>query len=108
MATTDDNTATVHSSGGDALYVKPKFKKSSAGKFDGECHSCGRKGHKKVDCRQRQRESGRDSKVEPKGKKKDEALSVFIAESAATTRIVADSGASRHLTGKQALVPISY
>ena len=99
--TTDGNNAATHASGGDALYVKPKLKKFS-GKFEGDCHFCGKKGHKQTDCRKRLNESGRDSKCEKKSeKKKAEALSVFVAQSCSTTRIVADSGASRHLTGNK-------
>ena len=72
-------------------------------KADSECHYCHKRGHWKAECRKRIEE-------EKNGKKEDDgtacaATAINIALSAYTvfssTTIIADSGASQHLTGNR-------
>ena len=93
-------------SSGEALYAKSKDRKKAydKSKFEGECFNCHKRGHRKADCPDQKRNVSKrkDSKREDDDESKtgDSVLSVMTAlTSQDTSSIIADSGASRHLTG---------
>ena len=90
----------------DALFVKakgakkfPKDSRNTKLKFNGTCFGCGKKGHRKADCRNTKKTPDvKDEKAsEPKDDTAQVALSAFVTRH--RSAIIADSGASRHLTG---------
>ena len=94
-------------SSGEALYAKSKdrMKAYDKSKLEGECFNCNKRGHRKADCPDLKRHVSKrkDSKREDdESKTGDSVLSVMTAlTSQDTSSIIADSGASRHLTGNK-------
>lgn len=88
--------------------VNSQAKKTvNAKKFQGKCHKCGKKGHMQKDCWAKvDKESTVEEKKASKTKKEETSLvasSVFKIdeEKRIENRIIADSGASIHLTGNR-------
>lgn len=85
----------------DALVVgKKKWKKKSGitaakDKFEGDCYHCGKAGHRKVDCFKFKK----DSAGSIREKSEDCVQTALIVRG--SSDIVADSGASRHITGQR-------
>lgn len=70
---------------------------SSANKFTGQCHYCAKKGHMKKDCQKRIADEKKNESSERGGKQS--ALTAFAFVTRESSSILADCGASRHLTG---------
>ena len=93
---------------GDALHVgkskqrrfKNKNKTPAAGgkKFTGDCFHCGKPGHMKSECF-KLKGSGSGTSDAGSGKRHESANTAFAAR--ASSSIIADCGASRHITGNK-------
>jgi len=73
-------------------------------KFQGKCHKCGKKGHMQKDCWSKLEKLASPEEKKAKEKPKDQKEETSLAASSAFkmsegNRIIADSGASVHLTG---------
>jgi len=73
-------------------------------KFQGKCHKCGKKGHMQKDCWSKLEKLASPEEKKAKEKLKDQKEETSLAASSAFkmsegNRIIADSGASVHLTG---------
>ena len=93
----------------DALQAKsrrgkrfPSAPSSPGSSSNGECHYCQRKGHFKRDCRKRIADEKRNGNEDRGGGGgKQQALTAFAFASRTSAAIVADTGASRHLSGQR-------
>lgn len=83
---------------GDAFAAHSKTKDKSKAKnkkYDGECHYCHKKGHKQAECRKKQRDEGAKT---PAPSKTEPTMAAYGASTEPNDLIIADSGASRHIT----------
>jgi len=81
-----------------------QIKKRTDKKFQGKCHKCGKKGHMQKDCWLKLEKLASPEEKKAKEKSKDQKEETSLAASSAfkmseENRIIADSGASVHLTG---------
>ncbi|XP_011858586.1 PREDICTED: uncharacterized protein LOC105556124 [Vollenhovia emeryi] len=83
--------------------VSSQFKKTVERKFQGKCHKCGKKGHMQRDCWLKEKseipEIHDEKKKKSKGHKEESGLTASsVFKSSSKDCIIADSGASVHLT----------
>jgi len=81
-----------------------QMKKKIDKKFQGKCHKCGKKGHMQKDCWSKLEKLTSPEEKKAKEKPKDQKEETSLAASSAFkmsegNKIIADSGASVHLTG---------
>ena len=81
---------------------KDRFRKQKMAKFTGKCYSCGIAGHKKEDCRKKPSDK---KPSETKSFDSKDSAAQMVASSALSVvsdnMVLADSGASNHLTGNK-------
>lgn len=79
-------------------------KKMVTKKFQGKCHKCGKKGHMQKDCWSKSEKSASSEEKKTNEKSKDQKEETVLSASSVfkinkENKILADSGASVHLTG---------